>query len=310
MTFNISIEKMKKIITSLLLIITNISYSQNPNPLYFFPHHKGDIFEYTDKSESGYWQNIIIKDSLGEDGKFYIDTRYKGDYPISTYFGEWKIDTNKYEVYQGYQNTYPQFKLNANRGETWIVYIDSVNKRFVQAEVIDVFPANILGEDVSIKDIDYVGYEIINSDTLRGLDYRFYYLASKFGIIAEYGNPPAQPIYYLRGAKIDGKIYGTITTINEYLKVFPKDFTLFQNYPNPFNSQTQITFQIPQLEFVSLKVYDILGKEIATVINEERQVGKYQINFDASEFNLTSGIYIYLLKAGKYIQSKKMIYLK
>ena len=167
-----------------------------------------------------------------------------------------------------------------------------------------------MGESVIIKIIDNVGYEIINSDTLRGLYYGSYYLASKFGIIEKYEDPPFEPAYYMRGAKINGTIYGQITSIDEQSFLNHTDFHIYQNYPNPFNSQTLITFQIPKWGFVSLKVYDILGKEIATLVYEEKQVGKYQINFDASEFNLTSGIYVYILKAGNYIQSKKMIYLK
>jgi hypothetical protein len=87
-----------------------------------------------------------------------------------------------------------------------------------------------------------------------------------------------------------------------------KDYALEQNYPNPFNPSTKIKFQLPKDGFVTLKVYDILGKEIATLINEEKSQGKYEVNFNAS--SLSSGVYIYKIQAGDFVSSRKMILLK
>ncbi len=96
----------------------------------------------------------------------------------------------------------------------------------------------------------------------------------------------------------------------------PDEFNLSQNYPNPFNPSTKIKFNIPsviasgakQSEMVTLKVYDILGNEIASLVNEEKPAGSYEVDFDGT--NLTSGIYFYELKAGSFILTKKMTYLK
>ena len=88
----------------------------------------------------------------------------------------------------------------------------------------------------------------------------------------------------------------------------PYNFSLSQNYPNPFNPNTKIRYSIADLSKVSLKIYDILGREIITLVNEEKPVGQYEVNFNAS--NLASGVYFYQLKAGDFIQSKKMILLK
>ncbi len=85
-------------------------------------------------------------------------------------------------------------------------------------------------------------------------------------------------------------------------------YELSQNYPNPFNPSTTIKFQLPQDGFVTLKIYDILGNEITTLINEEKAQGRYEVNFNAS--NLASGIYIYKIQAGSFVSSKKMILLK
>lgn len=102
--------------------------------------------------------------------------------------------------------------------------------------------------------------------------------------------------------------YGKPTGVDEEGRFHLKDFELSQNYPNPFNPSTTIKFQIPRNGFVTLKVYDILGNEVATLVNEEKAIGKYEINFDASR--IASGVYIYRLKVNDYIDVKKMILIK
>jgi hypothetical protein len=87
-----------------------------------------------------------------------------------------------------------------------------------------------------------------------------------------------------------------------------KEFYIAQNYPNPFNPTTTISYQIPELSFVTLKVYDILGNEIKTLVKEEKSIGNYQIGFNAS--NLSSGVYFYQLRAGDFIETKKMVLLR
>lgn len=88
----------------------------------------------------------------------------------------------------------------------------------------------------------------------------------------------------------------------------PTEFALEQNYPNPFNPSTTLRYSIPTQSKVVIKVYDVLGKEIATLINEEKSVGTYEITWDAA--SLPSGVYFYQLKAGDFIQTKKMLLLK
>jgi hypothetical protein len=96
--------------------------------------------------------------------------------------------------------------------------------------------------------------------------------------------------------------------------IYAKGFSLSQNYPNPFNPNTKIHFAVSSSpsgtgrQFVTLKVFDILGREIATIVNEEKQKGEYEVEFNAS--TLSAGIYFYQLKAGNSILTKKMIYLK
>jgi len=85
----------------------------------------------------------------------------------------------------------------------------------------------------------------------------------------------------------------------------PANFALHQNYPNPFNPTTTLSFAISHSSLVTLKLFDVLGKEIAVLVNENKSAGNYEINFDAS--NLSSGIYFYKLQAGNFSSTKKMV---
>ena len=104
-----------------------------------------------------------------------------------------------------------------------------------------------------------------------------------------------------------GEVPLTLTNIVDQDKIL-NGFILFQNYPNPFNPTTKITFQIPKLSFVSLKIYDVLGNEIETLVNEGKPAGIYEVEFNGTD--LPSGIYVYKILAGFFSQTKKMILLK
>ncbi|MEO8666254.1 MAG: YCF48-related protein [Ignavibacteria bacterium] len=109
---------------------------------------------------------------------------------------------------------------------------------------------------------------------------------------------------------LDGVIlkYTYITNItNENLNI-PSSVTLFQNYPNPFNPKTKINYELKIADFVSLKIFDVQGKEIQTLVNENKVAGSYTIDFKAE--NLPSGIYYYKLETGNFSQTKKLILLK
>ncbi|MDO8550007.1 MAG: T9SS type A sorting domain-containing protein [Ignavibacteria bacterium] len=87
-----------------------------------------------------------------------------------------------------------------------------------------------------------------------------------------------------------------------------KEYDLAQNYPNPFNPSTRISYQIPEDGIVTMKIYDILGKEVNTLVNEQKAIGRYEVKFDASE--LASGVYIYRLQVNNFVSSKKLMLLK
>ncbi len=107
---------------------------------------------------------------------------------------------------------------------------------------------------------------------------------------------------------IDNLTFSAKPTGVEQVNQLPTGFELTQNYPNPFNPSTTINFQIPSSENVTLKVYNLLGQQVATLVNEQMGAGVYEVGFDASQ--LSSGVYIYSLKAGSFNASKKMTILK
>jgi len=116
-----------------------------------------------------------------------------------------------------------------------------------------------------------------------------------------------------------GKLYYRLKQIDfdgsfEYSKIvdvevgFPTEFSLSQNYPNPFNPTTSIQYTVGSLQFVTFKVYDVLGKEIATLINETKPAGAYEVEFNGT--GLPSGIYFYRITAGSYSETRKMVLLR
>jgi hypothetical protein len=106
--------------------------------------------------------------------------------------------------------------------------------------------------------------------------------------------------------KVSG-IANPITDV-EQLTGFPKVFALSQNYPNPFNPSTTLSFSLPSRSFVTLNIFDLLGREVATVVSEEFPAGTYSRQWNAS--NISSGIYFYRLKAGSFIEIKKLVLLR
>jgi hypothetical protein len=98
------------------------------------------------------------------------------------------------------------------------------------------------------------------------------------------------------------------SVINQISANIPSEYKLYQNYPNPFNPNSIIRFQINDSRLVTLKIYDVIGKEVSTPVNEKLSPGKYEVTFDGS--NLPSGLYYYTIRAGDFTETKKMILIK
>ena len=128
-------------------------------------------------------------------------------------------------------------------------------------------------------------------------------------------NPETTYYYRVRAYNSQGEsansnviTVNTITGILERTNEIPTKYVLYQNYPNPFNPTTKIQFAVPKTSTVRLNVYNILGQQVAELVNQELSQGVYSINFDATKLN--NGIYFYVLQTGDFSQTKKMILLK
>ena len=99
-----------------------------------------------------------------------------------------------------------------------------------------------------------------------------------------------------------------VTDVQSSNNKVPDTYSLSQNYPNPFNPSTNIKFSVPDLSFVNITVYNLIGQEVIQLVNKELQKGYYEVSFNAS--NLPSGVYLYRLQAGNFAETKKMLLMK
>ena len=112
------------------------------------------------------------------------------------------------------------------------------------------------------------------------------------------------------GCRINGVTYGDtlLTGVESVSSEVPESYSLGQNYPNPFNTRTVVSFSLPVDSKVSIKVYDVMGREVQTLVNERMGAGKYEVRFDGS--GMTSGVYFYQMEAGNFKETRRMILIK
>ena len=187
--------------------------------------------------------------------------------------------------------------------------------RFAVDDSIDVFPnGTTQNHEVSAwTPIDWVGWRLVEWDMENDSVGTWLGNGKLEGMLRF----DSFQLKYVEGAKItSGTIYvaqlqlarGTVTGVQAGPGSVPSTFSLQQNYPNPFNPTTNIEFRIANLELVTLKVFDVLGREISTLVNEVRPAGVYTVRWDASSF--PSGVYFYRLQAREFVQTKKMVLAK
>lgn len=202
-------------------------------------------------------------------------------------------------------------------GESCILYFDEV----LPAE-LESFTSNVVGNNVNLNwqtssEQNNSGFEIERSKLINGnIQYRIRAGAVRGnGNIANSSNYTFSDrifeagIYKYRLKRLDYNGNSEYYYLNNYVQISaPEKFELSRNYPNPFNPVTNMEFGISKLEFISLKVYDILGKEVSTLVNEIKPAGRYKVEFDGSA--LSSGVYFYRLEAGEFNDIKRMFLVK
>jgi hypothetical protein len=209
---------------------------------------------------------------------------------LTKIFGDRKIEAVGFKLLSG----------NINSLNTFIYYSgynnDTTFWNWLTNGIVDtsliIDPAGTLVDDPVL-------IPSFNSHTLAVGDSAIYYVAVGYG--SNNGT-------MLANMQLAQQKYNIITAVKPNTNNIPANYSLNQNYPNPFNPSTKISYQLPKSGYVTLKVFNALGKEVASLVNEEKTAGKYAVDFNAQ--GLSSGIYFYSIHSGSYFATKKMILLK
>lgn len=286
----------------------------------------------------------------GGGGGFLKSTDYGQTWiaqPTFSGINMWSVHTNPWdgnEVYAGCYSCGSTWRTK-NGGQTWLqipiassgyqLYIvDSMtvfaaqgngfyklsSPFFIPVE-LESFIAKVIDDKVLLEwatatEINNSGFEIEHSTDNQKFN--------KVAFVPGFGTSTEKHVYnftlenldrgthYFRLRQIDYDGTETITNIVEAVitDISIKDFSLAQNFPNPFNPSTKIQFSLPVREFVQIKIFDMLGNEVVTLVNEYKEAGSYTLEFNASEFNLSSGVYIYKMNAGEFSYMKKLSLIK
>jgi hypothetical protein len=300
-----------------------------------FPLHKGDFYTYRLVSVGVSWKNINKYNIFSDDTSYFqakvIDTISKSGkkYFICKNFPLVGIIYNCYLRNDSLHKCLLMYDSTSStcNYEIKFYYLG------MNPDTSGYCPLNF-SQSITFGTVTYFGMQTIYKSYYSSFQgspmtkYFINYIAKNFGTYYMHYNElwlsgmhgvQYDKYYYLLGAKINGIVYGDTTLpITEVINIYSgktNKFELFQNYPNPFNPATKIKYQIEKNSFVSIKVYDILGREIENLVNERQNAGTYEVSFDGS--NLPSGIYFYRLQVENsdnskqvYTETKKMISLK
>ena len=304
---------MFKFIFYIDLFILSISFTfaqTDTSSIFYYPLKSGNLWQYKEPPppDGSYTiQTKVGNDTTFSNGSIFATLAtgnyfYNGTFYNDTAFGlkyERQIDDKVYQYFPSQQKEYLVYNFSKNIGDTVAVYPSPKEQSDTNViTVLDKGVQNIFGQSRN--------YLTFYNRLKHFTEYWIDQITDSIGITFSQIEPGFQ--LYLAGAVVDNKKYGIITNVIEIKNEVPKTFKLFQNYPNPFNPNTTIKYSIPKDGRVTLKIYNILGAEVASIINEYKTMGIYEVKFNAS--SLPSGIYFYKLSIEQYTSIKKMIFLK
>lgn len=223
-------------------------------------------------------------------------TKYSSGMPNNSVnaFGEVKDGQGNKYLFAGLYSSVSEVALSTDNGANWSVKDNGLPNQPVHT-MLGVGANVFLGNEYGVYRSTDFGANWSDVSTGIGLGNPAYSLTLN-----------GDNLFVIASAGVWKRALSEMTpTSVEEVSTVPSEFTLFQNYPNPFNPATVISYQLPANSYVTLKVYDILGKEIETLVHGIQQAGKYEVMFDAS--HLTSGMYLYRLQNGNTVQTHKMI---
>ena len=277
-----------KILFSIIFILI---FTIHLLPQAYYPLQVGNLWQYhnVDPMETYIWQDEIVGDTTLPNGFKY--SLFSG---ISLGANFLRQENSKVYAYDIADSTeYVLFDFNAKANDTISIFHNKT-RTIVLHSIIDT---------LSKKQWNFYEYW---GDSAYSYIFYNWTIVDSIGLTNLTIEPGTQ--YYLMGAKINGKIIGTITNVSERSKIIPNKVILMQNYPNPFNPSTTIKFILSHADNVELKIYNLLGEEILTLINMYYSSGEHQIKWNAS--NISSGIYFYKIKTSNYSETKKLLLLK
>ena len=276
------------------ITLTSFAISQTPDSLNFFPAHAGDVRQY----RSQFTNEIISteyfdKDSTDQLGNVFIWRRVGGILKIDTLNNLYSLDAVNDTV-----NQTLVYKLSADTGTVWTRV--KRERDSILAKVVGIFPGFVYGKQVTVKKIEKTRYSEVGPFWIGNE-----YLATGFGLVQEDIEP--SDVYVLAGAIINGVKYGTVVSVKETSNI-AESFEVLTNYPNPFNNATIISYTVSKNSKVNIVVYDVLGREVKTLVDERMEKGSYEISFDGN--GLTSGMYFAVLKTASQTLIDKLLLIK
>ena len=212
-----------------------------------------------------------------------------------------RVNVNMPQAYWAARPTTPQNELSimSSQFTYWINRWISLGDKAADKPIIP------LGQGEAFKDIDgtFEGNDVKQGDITRFCNLSQTTYNYPGVSLWEYGQ--ISHSYVWSEYAVAWQITAVLNRINK-----PNNYKLSQNYPNPFNPTTTINYEIPKRSLVIIKIYNILGKEIAILVNKEEEAGRYNIRFIANKYKLSSGVYFYRMQAGNFIETKKLILMK
>jgi hypothetical protein len=258
-----------------------------------FPLNVGDMWQYhsSDPLDTALIRTRVVGDSLSPNGKTY---KYISESIFATSF----LRTSGAKVfgYSSYDTTeFLLFDFNANPGDTMSILHNGGNTILLRDTWLDSGTQ------------DRYWYFIMYQGP-PGSWYEFFewWIRDSVGVTGIRVEPGRS--YNLTGAVIHGDTIGTIMDVHDSRSVTLLQPELSPNYPNPFNPATKIQFTIVNRQLTIVNVYDLVGRVVATLVNEVKEPGTYTVQFDGS--NLASGVYLYRIQAGSFVQTRKLLLLR
>jgi hypothetical protein len=276
----------QKLIGKIFLIIFLFPFTLYPQSDYF-PIEIGNSWTYKENGIDWYNDNTrTISDSITIDGN------------LCYYYGGMIIFPDSLGRIWRYKNGEMLLWFDFTLAEADSYFYKEGNHNYI----VKIYRTQNIRFKPDFVDTDsYVGFSFDDPNAV--CEEGYYVFAHSFGLI-QY-SPGMGIMYLLNSAIIDGKLYTKIDHTKDYV---PTKYVLKQNYPNPFNPNTTIEFSLPQTEFTTLKIYNVLGQEVATLVSDKLNIGTYKYEWNAS--GMASGVYYYKIFTSEWFDVKKMLLIK